>query len=414
MQIPFFELNRQYLSIQEEIDQAVARVFKSGWYILGEELKAFETEFSAYCCSRYAVGVGSGTDALQLALLACGVKPGDEVITVPNTAVPTVVAIIATGARPVLVDIDPKTYTMDPDRLKSYLEIQTLPLKAKAVVPVHLYGHPADMAPIIDIAKKYGLRVIEDACQAHGAEYRGTKVGTLGDAGCFSFYPTKNLGGYGDGGMVVVNEEPLANHLRMLRNYGEESKYRNTVYGYNSRLDELQAAVLRVKLRHLDAWNQRRRSIAALYRKLLPDTDMSFPCSDTDISLSRSDKSLPLPHADAAQSLPHADTGLVLPYEAPYARHIYHLYVVRSHERDSLQQKLKEKGIFTSIHYPMPIHYQKAYQSLGYARGDFPVAEQFSSRILSLPLYPELTDEQIEYVCHTIATLFQEGNRKGG
>lgn len=378
MQIPFFELNRQYLSIQAEIDQAVARVFRSGWYILGEELKAFEIEFSAYCRSRYAVGVGSGTDALQLALLACGVKAGDEVITVPNTAVPTVVAIVAAGARPVMVDIDPKTYTMDPERLKSYLESQSLPLKAKAVVPVHLYGHPADMGPIIEIAKKYELRVIEDACQAHGAEYCGTRVGTLGDAGCFSFYPTKNLGGYGDGGMVVVNEESLANNLRMLRNYGEESKYKNAVYGYNSRLDELQAAVLRVKLRHLDEWNQRRRSIAELYRKLLTCSGLSLPC------------------------------------EAAYAKHIYHLYVVRSPERDSLQQKLKEQGISTSIHYPMPIHYQKAYQGLGYVRGDFPVSERFSSEILSLPLYPELTDEQIEYVCHTIGRLCRAGNRRGG
>ncbi|MDA8404204.1 MAG: DegT/DnrJ/EryC1/StrS family aminotransferase [Desulfobacteraceae bacterium] len=367
MQIPFFELNRQYLDIQEEIDQAVAEVFKSGWYILGEELKAFETEFSAHCRGGYAIGVGSGTDALQLALLACGVKPGDEVITVPNTAVPTVVAIVAAGARPVLVDIDPKTYTMDPERLESYLKAQQLPLKAKAVIPVHLYGHPADMNPIIEIARKFGLRVIEDACQAVGAEYCGARVGILGDAGCFSFYPTKNLGGYGDGGMVVVNEASLANHLRMLRNYGEESKYNNAVFGYNSRLDELQAAVLRVKLRYLDVWNQRRRSIAGLYRDLLADADLSLPC------------------------------------EAPYARHIYHLYVVRSRERDHLQRKLKEHGIITSIHYPMPVHYQKAYQILGYSRGDFPVAERFSSEILSLPLYPELTDEQIAYICHCIS-----------
>jgi len=366
MQIPFFELNRQYLSIQEEIDQAAARVFKSGWYILGGELKAFENEFSAYCKSRYAVGVGSGTDALQLALLACGIKAGDEVITVPNTAVPTVVAIVAAGARPVFVDIDPENYTMDPERLKACLKAQPLPLKAKAVIPVHLYGHPADMNPIIELAGQYGLRVIEDCAQAHGAEYRNTKVGTLGDAGCFSFYPTKNLGGYGDGGMVVVNEKSLADQLRMLRNYGEESKYKNAVYGYNSRLDELQAAMLRVKLRHLDEWNQRRRSIAGIYRKLLAGSGLSLPC------------------------------------EAAFARHVYHLYVVRSPERDSLQRKLKEQGIGTSIHYPMPIHYQKAYQGLGYVRGDFPVSERFSSEILSLPLYPELTDEQVEYICHAL------------
>ncbi|MEW6380871.1 MAG: DegT/DnrJ/EryC1/StrS family aminotransferase [bacterium] len=366
MRIPFFELNQQYLSIQEEIDQAVARVLKSGWYILGKELEAFETEFAAYCQAGSCVGVASGTDAIRLALTACGVGAGDEVITVPNTAVPTVVAIVLAGARPVLIDIDPETFTMDPEKLKAYLEAQTPPLKAKAVIPVHLYGQAADMGPILETARLYGLRVIEDACQAHGAEYCGARVGTLGDAGCFSFYPTKNLGGYGDGGMVAVNDDRLAVQLRMLRNYGEEKKYYNTVHGCNSRLDELQAAILRVKLRHLDAWNNRRRSLAGLYRTLL------------------------------------SDTGLTLPVEAPCARHVYHLYVVRSPERERLRQRLADNGIFTSIHYPLPVHYQKAYQWLGYTRGDFPVSERFSSEILSLPLYPELTDEHIEYICRII------------
>lgn len=372
MKIPFFEPKLQWQAIQQEIDQAMTRVLKSGWYILGEELKAFENEFAAYCQASYAIGVGSGTDALQLALVACDIKPGDEVITVPNTAVPTVVAIIAAQARPVFIDIDPQTHTMSPERLEAYLKAASLPLKAKAVIPVHLYGHPADMAPIKEIAQKYGLKVIEDACQAHGAEYGGVKVGMLGEAGCFSFYPTKNLGAYGDGGMVVVNDEHLANRLKMLRNYGEEAKYQNAIYGYNSRLDELQAAILRVKLTYLDQWNKRRRSIAEQYHKLLEDTD------------------------------------LILPIEAPWAKHVYHLYVIRSKGRDNLKQRLEEKGILTSIHYPRPIHYQKAYTGLGYSKGDFPIAEQFTSEILSLPIYPELDNEQINYISHTIHSILKK------
>ena len=366
MQIPFFELKQQYRSIRDEIDQAVSGVLRSGWYILGEELEAFEREFAAYCQSPYAVGVGSGTDAIRLALIACGVKPGDEVITVPNTAVPTVSAIVSTGAKPVFIDIDPKTYTIDPERLETYLKAQHLPMRAKAVVPVHLYGHPADMDPILKMAGNYGLKVIEDACQAHGAEYCVAKVGTLGDAGCFSFYPTKNLGAYGDGGMVVVNDKTLADHLRMLRNYGEEKKYQNVIHGYNSRLDELQAAILRVKLRHLEEWILKRRRIADLYHELL------------------------------------SDTGLILPFEAPNARHVYHLYIVRSKERDKLQQRLGENRVFTAIHYPIPIHYQRAYQGLGYLRGSLPVCERSVSEVLSLPIYPELDEEGINYICQII------------
>ncbi|MGA1865335.1 MAG: DegT/DnrJ/EryC1/StrS family aminotransferase [bacterium] len=373
MQIPFFELKHQYRSIQNEIDHAVSTVLKSGWYILGEELNSFEQEFASYCHSRYAIGVGSGTDAIQLALIACGIKQGDEVITVPNTAVPTVSAIVSTGAKPVFIDIDPETYTMDPERLETCLKNQQLPMKAKAVIPVHLYGHPADMKPILETAGHYGLKVIEDACQAHGSEYYGVKIGTLGDAGCFSFYPTKNLGGYGDGGMVLVNDKSMADHLQMLRNYGEEKKYQNMIHGYNSRLDELQAAILRVKLRHLDEWILRRRSIAGLYNDLLSDTEISIPC------------------------------------EASYARHVYHLYIVRSKERVSLQQRLKKNGVFTGIHYPAPIHYQKAYQGLGYLKGDFPISEKFASEILSLPMYPELESEHIEYICQII----REDKNKG-
>jgi len=365
MEIPFFDLRGQYLTIQKKIDDAMCRVFARGWYVLGDEVRAFEQEFADYCNCGYAVGVGSGTDAIMLALIACGITPGDEVITVPNTAVPTVAAIVAAQARPVFVDVDPDTRTMDPMKLETFLK-KRRPSKAKAVIPVHLYGHPADMTPILDIARRYGLTVIEDACQAHGAEYRAIKAGTLGDAGCFSFYPTKNLGAYGDGGMVVVNDENLAERLRMLRNYGEKEKYRNVIHGYNSRLDEVQAAVLRVKLRHLDGWNCRRRDIADLYDSLLSDTELSLPCA------------------------------------AQYARHIFHLYVVRSRRRDALQERLKLHGIHTLIHYPVPVHYQEAYQGLGYAQGDFPVSERLSLEILSLPLYPELDEERIRHICSVI------------
>jgi dTDP-4-amino-4,6-dideoxygalactose transaminase len=362
MQVPFFDLARQYQRIQAEIGQAVARTLRSGWYILGEELAAFEREFAAYCGTRHAVGVGSGTEALHLALRACGVQPGDAVITVPNTAVPTVCAIVAANARPVFVDIDPQTYTMDPEKLKTYLKTQRPPFPAKAVVPVHLYGQTANMEPILAIAGEFGLKVIEDAAQAHGSEYRGRKAGCLGDAGCFSFYPTKNLGAYGDAGMMVTDSDEVVERVRMLRNYGEEAKYQNRIQGFNSRLDEVQAAVLRVKLKHLEEWIAGRRQHARLYGTLL------------------------------------APVPLVLPVEAPWARHTYHLYVIRPARRDDLQKYLKENGIGTSIHYPMPIHYQEAYRHMGYCKGDFPHAEHVCREVLSLPFFPELTEEEIRHL----------------
>jgi dTDP-4-amino-4,6-dideoxygalactose transaminase len=368
MQIPFFDLSCQYRHIQEEIDRAVARTLQSGWYILGEELAAFEREFAAYCGVRHAVGVGSGTEALHLALRACGVQAGDLVITVPHTAVPTVCAIVSASARPVFVDIDPQTFNLDPERLRACLKAQRSPFRAKAVIPVHLYGQPADMKPILEIAAEYGLKVIEDCAQAHGAEYTGRKVACLGAAGCFSFYPTKNLGAYGDAGMVVTNSDEVAEQVRMLRNYGEEAKYRNRIQGFNSRLDEIQAALLRTKLKHLDEWVAARRRHASLYGQLL------------------------------------ARTPLTLPEEASQARHAYHLYVVRSSSRDRLQQHLKDHGVGTSVHYPMPIHYQQAYLHLGYSPGDFPEAERACREILSLPLYPELTEEGIRYVSSVIGS----------
>jgi dTDP-4-amino-4,6-dideoxygalactose transaminase len=366
MRVPFLDLARQYRQLREEIDRGIGRALSSGWYILGEELAAFEREFAAYCGARHAVGVGSGTDALHLALRACGIGPGDAVITAPNTAVPTACAISSAGARPVFVDIDPETYTLDPERLRAYLKAQPPSTRARAIIPVHLFGHPADMDPILEVAVEYGLKVIEDAAQAHGAEHAGRKVGRLGDAGCFSFYPTKNLGAYGDAGMVVTDSDEVAHRVRMMRNYGEEAKYRNRTRGFNSRLDELQSAILRIKLGYLEAWVAARRDLARLYGERL------------------------------------ARTPLVLPIESPRTKHCYHLYVVRSADRDRLRRHLEEHGIGTGTHYPMPVHYQEAYRDLGYASGDFPHAERSCREILSLPLYPELAEEEVRYVCSAI------------
>jgi dTDP-4-amino-4,6-dideoxygalactose transaminase len=373
MEIPVFELSRQYRQLKAEMDRAISRTLQSGRYILGEEVAAFESDFADYCGVRHAVGVGSGTEALHLALLACDVRPGDDVITAPNTAVPTVCAIVAAGARPVFVDIEPKTFNLDPEQLGAYLAAQPTPIRAKAIVPVHLYGNPADMGPILELAAKYGLNVIEDAAQAHGARYNGRRVGGMGVAGCFSFYPTKNLGAYGDAGMVVTDSDQVAGRVRMLRNYGEEAKYRNRTWGLNSRLDELQAAVLRVKLPHLEGWIDARRGHARLYGELLGEAD------------------------------------LVLPVEVPPATHCYHLYVVRSPDRDGLRQHLEDHGIGTGIHYPMPIHYQPAYRALGYSEGDFPQAERASREILSLPLFPELSEDEVRRV----SSVVREYRRRG-
>jgi dTDP-4-amino-4,6-dideoxygalactose transaminase len=367
MQVPFLELSRQHRQICEEINRAVARVLESGWYILGDEVAAFECEFAAACGVSHAVGVGSGTEALHLALRACGVQPGDAVITAPNTAVATVCAIAAANARPVFVDIDPRTCTLDPEELEHHLKAQPARSRARAIIPVHLYGHPANMAPILTLAHEYGLKVIEDAAQAHGARYRDRQAGCIGDAGCFSFYPTKNLGAIGDAGMVVTDDDAVAGQVRMLRNYGEEAKYRNRIRGVNSRLDELQAAILRAKLIHLPRWVAARRGHARLYGELL----------------------------DRA--------ALTLPVEEPGAEHSYHLYVVRSSNRDGLRCHLEQNGIGTSIHYPMPIHLQQAYRDIGYEAGDFPHAELACREILSLPLYPELTEEEVRRVCSVIS-----------
>lgn len=356
--IPFNDLRSQYLLHKDEIDAAVARVLNSGWYILGKEVTAFEEEFAAFCGAVGCVGVNSGTDALTLALRACGVGPGDQVVTVSHTAVATVAAIALTGATPALVDIDPATYTMNPAALESAITPAT-----KAVVPVHLYGHPAEMDAILRIACAHGLAVIEDCAQAHGAVYKGQPVGTLGDLGCFSFYPTKNLGALGDGGAVIGNDLNLLERVRLLREYGwtPSVRYVSMIPGMNSRLDEVQAAVLRVKLRFLHEENEARRALAARYGQLLAGAAM-------------------------------------LPVEAPGCRHVYHLYVVRVPARDAVRRQLDGLGVGTGVHYPVPVHLQPAYAQGGVLAHELGESERAAAEILSLPMQPFLNHGQIERV----------------
>ena len=375
--VPFFDLTRQYKKIKSEILSATQRVYEKGRFILGEEVSVFEKEFSHYCGVRYGVGVGSGTDALYLALKAAGIGEGDEVVTVANSFVATALAISFTGAKPLFVDIDSKAYTMDPNSLELLLKREKAKKsgqKIRAVLPVHLYGHPADMDSIMGIANRYDLVVIEDACQAHGAKHGTKKVGSLGAMGCFSFYPTKNLGGYGDGGMVVTDHQKYDQKLRLLRCYGERKKYQHILKGHNSRLDEIQAALLRVKLKHLDQWNEERRRKARLYTRML------------------------------------SPLGLVCPSEKKGVRHVYHLYAIKTRKRDALQAFLKKRGIETLIHYPIPIPLEKAYQEMGYRRGDFPLTDQWSRKILSLPFFPEMRESEMEEVAQQIK-MFLAGNK---
>ena len=362
--IPFVDLKAQYDSIKEEIDEAIQSVLNNTSFIMGEELKKFEEEFAQFCDVKYAIGVANGSDALILALRACGIGEGDEVITVPHTFIATTEAISNVGGKVVFVDIDPKTYTIDITKIEEKINERT-----KAIIPVHLYGQPADMDAIMKLAKKYNLKVIEDAAQAHGAEYKREKVGSMGDVGCFSFYPGKNLGAYGDAGAVVANNEEIAEKVRLLRNHGRiTKKYEHEIEGYSSRLDNLQAAILRVKLRYLNKWNEGRRENAKKYSELLSNVD-----------------------------------GVITPYEADYAKHVYHLYVIRTENRDKLREELKSKGIATGIHYPIPLHLQPAYSYLGYKEGDFPITEKASQEILSLPMFAELGDEQIERISNLIS-----------
>lgn len=355
--IPYADLRRQYRAIKPEIDAAVLRVLDSTQFILGDEVASFEREFAAYCGAGDAIGLNSGTSALHLALLAAGIGPGDEVITVPFTFVATAAAIEYARATPVFVDIDPETYTMAPAAIERAITPRT-----KALIPVHLYGHPADMDPILDIARRHSLIVIEDAAQAHGAEYKGRRCGSMGLMAAFSFYPGKNLGAYGEGGAVVTSDPVLAKRIRVMRSWGEERRYEHNVKGFNYRMDGIQGAILRVKLRHLEAWTEARRARANDYARAF------------------------------------AGSGIATPVERPACRHVYHVYAVRLAHRDATRGALQVADIQTGVHYPIPIHLQPAYADLGYARGDFPVSEEAASQVLSLPMFPEMTAEQAQEV----------------
>lgn len=362
MIVPFVDLKAQYRTIASQVDEAISRVVSDADFVLGRDVEMFEQEFADFCEAQHAVGVDSGTSALELVLRAYDIGEGSEVITVSHTFIATVASISYTGARPVLVDIDRDTYNIDPARIEAAITDRT-----KAVVPVHLYGQPADMDPLLAIARKHNLIVIEDACQAHGARYKGKRVGSLGDAGCFSFYPGKNLGAYGDAGMVVTNNKETAERIRLLRNYGQPTKYQHIIMGYNRRLDSLQAAVLRVKLKRLDEWNASRQRAARLYNELL-------------------------------ENVP----GIRTPYTAEESSHAYHLYVVQHSQRGRLVSYLREQGVATGLHYPTPVHLQTCYQDLGIQPGALPVTEASASRVMSLPMFAEITDEQIRYVCDHI------------
>lgn len=365
--IPFVDLKAQYKAIQPEIDAAIQSVLESCQFTLGTEVAEFEKEFAAYSGSTHGVGVNTGTSALHLALLAAGVGAGDEVITTPFTFVATTAAIHYTGARAVFADIDPDTYCLDPTLIEAAITPRT-----KAIIPVHLYGHPADMDPILAVARKHNLVVIEDACQAHGAEYKGRRAGSLGDVGCFSFYPGKNLGAYGEGGMAVTANAEFLRTLRMLRDWGAEKKYEHVLKGYNYRLEGLQGAILRVKLRHLDAWTEARRQAAGRYAALLKGTEIP------------------------------------LPKEAPFAKHVYHIYAIRTPKREALQTTLQRQGIQTGIHYPYPVHLLPAYSDLGYKRGQFPLSERAAEQVLSLPMYPELTEASQEAVAAALIEHYRD------
>jgi dTDP-3-amino-2,3,6-trideoxy-4-keto-D-glucose/dTDP-3-amino-3,4,6-trideoxy-alpha-D-glucose/dTDP-2,6-dideoxy-D-kanosamine transaminase len=367
--IPFFDYLRQYEELSVRLDAAITRVLHSGRLVLDREVRGFEEQFARYCGAAHGVGVNSGTDALRVALTAAGVGEGDEVITVPNTSVGTVSAIRSAGARPVFADVLDSTLLIDPAGIEPRIGVRT-----KAIVPVHLFGQPAELGPIVEIARRRGLKVIEDCAQAHGAEYHGRKAGSIGDAGCFSFYPTKNLGAFGDGGMVVTSDPDLAARARAIRTYGWERRDFSSSEGINSRLDEVQAAVLREKLPFLDDWNQHRYEHAMQYKQLL------------------------------------AGLPLTLPSISPGTLHVFHLFVVRTPLRDDLMRFLSGRGIGTLVHYPVPLHLQPAYAGLGHREGDFPVSERAQKEVLSLPLFPELTRAELEEVCEAVRSFFGGGS----
>ncbi len=355
--IPFLELKRQYNSIKSEVDAAIAGTFERGNFILGEKVEAFEKAFARYCNAKHCVSVGSGTDALNISMMALGVKSGDEVVMPSHTFVATAFAAVNVGAKPVFADIDEKTCNISASGIK-----KAMTEKTKTILPVHLYGQYCDMAQIMEIAKKKSLSVIEDCSQSHGAEYKGKRQ-VFGDVACYSFYPTKNLGCYGDGGAVVTNDDNVADKLRLLRNYGQSKKYEHVAFGYNTRLDEIQAAILLVKLKHLDSWNEKRRKLASLYNGLLGDS-------------------------------------VITPSEASYAKHVYYIYGVRSRKRDALQSHLEKNGVKTLIHYPIPVHKQKVFCRYNSQRLE--VTERVASEILSLPMFPELTEAEVEEVAAAV------------
>jgi dTDP-4-amino-4,6-dideoxygalactose transaminase len=358
MKVPFLNLKAQYDAIAQEVEHSIKEVLGSCAFSGGPYVERFEGEFASFCGASHAVGVGSGTEALWLALVALGVKPGDEVITAPNSFIATAEAISLAGAEPVFVDVEEGSFTLDPALLETAITPRT-----KAVIPVHLFGQTADMDPILAIARKHGIAVLEDACQAHGAEYKGRRAGSLGDAGCFSFYPGKNLGAYGEAGGVVTSDRQLADRIRMLRDHGQSRKYYHEMVGTNGRMDGIQGAVLSVKLKYLNDWNTARRLHASTYRKVLEGI-----------------------------------TSVMAPTEMQYARHVYHVYAVRSGARERLIDALASSGIACGVHYPVPIHLQRAYACRGEGVGSFPVAERCAQEFVSLPMFPELTEEQIAYV----------------
>jgi dTDP-4-amino-4,6-dideoxygalactose transaminase len=360
--VPFLDLLSHHQPLMNEMNLAIQEVIKNSAFAGGSFVAAFEQDFATYCDAPYAIGVGSGTEALWLSLLACDVGPGDEVITVPSTFIATAEAITYSGAKPVFVDIDEVTYTMDPVGLEKALTRRT-----KAIIPVHLFGQPADMDPIVEFASKHGLYVIEDACQAHGAEYKGKRVGKLGDLACFSFYPGKNLGAIGEAGAIVTERSDLQEKIRTLRDHGQVRKYVHSIIGWNCRMDGIQGAVLQIKLRKLEANNQRRRAHASHY----------------DAGLSGID-------------------GIVIPVQAPYAQHVYHIYAIRVANRDEVIKLLADQGVATGIHYPVPVHLQEAYRFLEYGSGAFPIAERCANEFVSLPMYPELTPSQVELVIEAV------------
>jgi dTDP-4-amino-4,6-dideoxygalactose transaminase len=372
MNINFVDIQRQYQLHKKEFDEAIHNVLNKSDFILGDDVKQFEKEFATYCDSKFCIGLASGTDALFIILKALDIHEGDEVITVANTFIATALTISMSGARPILVDIDPKTYNIDPEAIEKAITPRT-----KAIIPVHLYGQPADMDRILEIANKHNLVVIEDACQAHGATYKGKKTGSLGKIAAFSFYPGKNLGGFGDGGAITTSDPELAEKITLLRNYGQKEKYVHAIKGFNSRLDTIQAAVLRVKLKYLNEWNQKRNEIAREYSKRL------------------------------------SKINLTVPYIDPNTTSVFHLYVIQAgneSEKRSLFDFLNRNGVSALIHYPIPVHLQKAYKDMGYMKGSFPQTESYAKKIISLPMFPELTKKEINYVLETIESFYSAKN----